>query len=105
MYRLLSCLIIWSESSSNPPHYTTTCRAVLGAASAGGLTAVCVSSDTLPNFIPAMSQIAGQRLPVVFHADTFAVDKAMVLRADHSSVLAVRNTGFVVISSHSVQVR
>jgi pyruvate-ferredoxin/flavodoxin oxidoreductase len=54
--------------------------------------------------IPNMGKIAGELTPTVFHAAARALaTQALSIFGDHSDVMAVRNTGFALISSGNVQ--
>lgn len=54
--------------------------------------------------IPNMFKIAGELLPVVFHVAARSVAaQALCIFGDHSDVMSTRSTGFVLMSSHSVQ--
>lgn len=62
------------------------------------------SSQGLLLMIPNMYKIAGEGLPAVIHVSARAVaSHALSIFCDHSDVMAVRNTGFAIISSSSVQ--
>ncbi|HET9467666.1 MAG TPA: pyruvate:ferredoxin (flavodoxin) oxidoreductase, partial [Vicinamibacterales bacterium] len=54
--------------------------------------------------IPNMYKIAGELTPAVFHVSARAVaTHALSIFGDHSDVMAVRSTGFAMLSSRSVQ--
>src|SRR6516225_9212179 len=54
--------------------------------------------------IPNMYKIAGELTPAVFHVAARALaTSALSIFGDHSDVMAVRNTGFALISSGNVQ--
>src|SRR5678810_1462257 len=54
--------------------------------------------------IPNMFKSAGGLTPVVFHVSARAVaTHALSIFGDHSDVMAVRSTGFALLSSASVQ--
>ena len=54
--------------------------------------------------IPNMYKIAGELTPAVFHVSARAVaTHALSIFGDHSDVMAVRATGFAMLSSRSVQ--
>ena len=55
--------------------------------------------------IPAMYKIAGELLPCVVHVAARALaGQALSIFGEHSDVMAVRQTGFALLSAHSVQV-
>lgn len=78
--------------------------AVHGSLQAGVLTTTFTASQGLLLMIPNMYKIAGELLPTVFHvsARTLA-SQALSIFGDHSDVMAVRQTGFAMIASGSVQ--
>ena len=78
--------------------------AVHGALVAGSLATTFTSSQGLLLMIPNMYRMAGEMLPAVMHvaARSLAV-QALSIFADHSDVMAVRQTGFVMLASSSVQ--
>ena len=54
--------------------------------------------------IPNMYKIAGEQTPFVMHVAARALaTHALSIFGDHSDVMAVRNTGFALLSSHNVQ--
>jgi len=75
-----------------------------GALTAGSIATTFTSSQGLLLMIPNMYKIAGEQLPCVIHvaARTIATH-ALSIFGDHSDVMAVRQTGFGMISSSSVQ--
>ena len=77
---------------------------VHGSLTAGALTTTYTCSQGLLLMIPNMYKMAGELLPAVFHvsARTLATH-ALCIFGDHSDVMAVRQTGFAIISSNSVQ--
>ena len=78
--------------------------AVHGALQAGGLATTFTASQGLLLMIPNMFKIAGELTPVVFHVSARAVaTHALSIFGDHSDVMAVRSTGFAMLSSSSVQ--
>ena len=78
--------------------------AVHGALQAGGLAVSFTSSQGLMLMIPVLYRIAGERLPGVIHVASRTVGThAMSIFGDHSDVMAVRQTGFALLSSGSVQ--
>ncbi|MDR1246334.1 MAG: pyruvate:ferredoxin (flavodoxin) oxidoreductase [Clostridiales Family XIII bacterium] len=78
--------------------------AVHGSLAAGALTTTFTASQGLLLMIPNMYKIAGELLPGVFHvsARTLAAH-ALCIFGDHSDVMAVRQTGFALLASGSVQ--
>ena len=78
--------------------------AVHGALLAGGLATTFTASQGLLLMIPNMFKIAGELLPAVFHVTARAVaTHALSIFGDHSDVMAVRGTGWAMLSSASVQ--
>jgi len=78
--------------------------AVHGALAAGALTTTFTASQGLLLMIPNMYKIAGELLPGVFHVSARAVaGHALSIFGDHSDVMAVRQTGFAMLCSCSVQ--
>jgi pyruvate-ferredoxin/flavodoxin oxidoreductase len=78
--------------------------AVHGALQAGGLATTFTASQGLLLMIPNMFKIAGEFTPAVFHVTARAVaTHALSIFGDHSDVMAVRSTGFALLSSSSVQ--
>ena len=78
--------------------------AVHGALQTGALTTTFTASQGLLLMIPNMYKIAGELTPTVFHvtARTIAA-QALSIFGDHSDVMAVRTTGWALLSSNSVQ--
>ena len=78
--------------------------AVHGALSAGALTTTFTASQGLFLMIPNLYKIAGELTSTVFHvaARTIATH-ALSIFGDHSDVMAVRASGFGLLSSNSVQ--
>eukprot|EP00727_Mastigamoeba_balamuthi_P002447 m51a1_g122 putative pyruvate ferredoxin flavodoxin oxidoreductase (1636) ;mRNA; f:410093-415582 len=78
--------------------------AVHGAAAVGTLVSTYTASQGLLLMIPNMFKIAGELLPVVFHVTARSVaGQALCIFGDHGDVMATRSTGYVMLSSHSVQ--
>ena len=78
--------------------------AVHGSLAAGALTTTFTASQGLLLMIPNMYKIAGELLPAVFHVSARAVaGHALSIFGDHSDVMAVRQTGFALLASASVQ--
>ena len=78
--------------------------AVHGSLAAGSLTSTFTASQGLLLMIPDMYKIAGEILPAVFHVTARSLaGHALSIFADHQDVMAVRQTGFVLLASASVQ--
>lgn len=78
--------------------------AVHGSLAAGALTTTFTASQGLLLMIPNMYKIAGELLPAVFHVSARTVAAhALSIFGDHSDVMAVRQTGFAMLASCSVQ--
>ena len=78
--------------------------AVHGALQAGALTTTFTSSQGLLLMIPNMYKIAGELTPAVFHVAARAIAaQGLSIFGDHQDVMAVRQTGFALLGSHSVQ--
>jgi len=78
--------------------------AVHGALSAGALSTTFTASQGLLLMIPNMYKIAGELMPTVFHVSARAIAAhALSIFGDHSDVNAVRETGFSLLGSASVQ--
>ncbi len=78
--------------------------AVHGALQGGALTTTFTSSQGLLLMIPNMYKIAGELTPVVFHVAARALAaQGLSIFGDHQDVMAVRQTGFAMLASHSVQ--
>ncbi len=78
--------------------------AVHGALAAGCLATTFTASQGLLLMIPNMYKIAGELLPGVFHVSARTVaTHALSIFGDHSDVMAVRQTGFALLASASVQ--
>jgi len=78
--------------------------AVHGSLAAGSLTSTFTASQGLLLMIPNMYKIAGELLPAVFHVTARSLaGHALSIFADHQDVMAVRQTGFVLLASASVQ--
>ncbi len=77
---------------------------VHGALQAGALTTTFTASQGLLLMIPNMYKIAGELTPMVLHvASRSLAAQALSIFGDHSDVMAVRGTGFAMLSSNSVQ--
>lgn len=78
--------------------------AVHGAAAAGALATTFTNSQGLLLMIPNMYKIAGEMLPAIFHVGSRSLaSHALSIFSDHQDVMAVRTTGFAILSSNSVQ--
>jgi pyruvate-ferredoxin/flavodoxin oxidoreductase len=78
--------------------------AVHGALQGGVLTTTFTASQGLLLMIPNMFKIAGELTPCVFHVAARSVaTQALSIFGDHSDVMAVRGTGFALLSAASVQ--
>ncbi|PLX28320.1 MAG: pyruvate:ferredoxin (flavodoxin) oxidoreductase [Ignavibacteria bacterium] len=78
--------------------------AVHGALQTGSLTTTFTASQGLLLMIPNMYKIAGELTSTVFHVSARTVaSHALSIFGDHSDVMAVRQTGFALLSSNSVQ--
>src|SRR5271170_1967180 len=77
---------------------------VHGALQAGALTTTFTASQGLLLMLPNMFKIAGELTPCVFHVAARSIaTQALSIFGDHSDVMAVRATGFALLSSASVQ--
>ncbi|MEE8398876.1 MAG: pyruvate:ferredoxin (flavodoxin) oxidoreductase [Desulfobacterales bacterium] len=77
---------------------------VHGALVAGALTTTFTASQGLLLMIPNMYKISGELLPAVFHVSARALSAhALSIFGDHSDVMGVRQTGFSLLCSGSVQ--
>jgi pyruvate-ferredoxin/flavodoxin oxidoreductase len=78
--------------------------AVHGSLCAGALTTTYTASQGLLLMIPNMYKIAGEMLPTVFHVSARSLAcQALSIFGDHSDVMSVRQTGFAMLASNSVQ--
>lgn len=78
--------------------------AVHGALQAGALTTTFTSSQGLLLMIPNMYKIAGELTPAVIHvAARSLATSGLSIFGDHSDVMAIRQTGFAMLCSNSVQ--
>lgn len=78
--------------------------AVHGALQTGSLTTTFTASQGLLLMIPNMFKIAGELTPTVFHVSARTIaSHALSIYGDHSDIMAVRSTGFALLSSRSVQ--
>ncbi len=78
--------------------------AVHGSLTAGALTTTFTASQGLLLMIPNMYKIAGELTPAVFHVSARSLAcQGLSIFGDHSDVMAVRQTGFAMLASNSVQ--
>ncbi|MFZ2633906.1 MAG: pyruvate:ferredoxin (flavodoxin) oxidoreductase [Desulfosalsimonadaceae bacterium] len=78
--------------------------AVHGSLVTGSLTTTFTASQGLLLMIPNMYKISGELLPCVFHVSARALAAhALSIFGDHSDVMGVRQTGFAMLASGSVQ--
>jgi len=75
-----------------------------GSLVSGALTTSFTASQGLLLMIPNMYKMAGELLPGVLHVTARAISThALSIFGDHQDVMAVRQTGFALLSSSSVQ--
>ena len=78
--------------------------ALHGAASVGTFTTTFTASQGLLLMIPNMLKTAGELWPAVFHVAARAVStQALSIQGDHADIMCVKNTGFALLSSSTVQ--
>ncbi len=78
--------------------------AVHGSLAAGALTSTFTASQGLLLMIPNMYKMSGELLPAVMHVTARAIAAhALSIFGDHQDVMAVRQTGFGLLASASVQ--
>ncbi|MFO7784836.1 MAG: pyruvate:ferredoxin (flavodoxin) oxidoreductase [Desulfatiglandales bacterium] len=78
--------------------------AVHGSLSAGTLSTTFTASQGLLLMIPNMYKISGEIMPAVFHVSARAIAAhALSIFGDHSDINAVKQTGFSLLASASVQ--
>ncbi|MBN2689527.1 MAG: pyruvate:ferredoxin (flavodoxin) oxidoreductase [Gammaproteobacteria bacterium] len=78
--------------------------AIHGAAQTGALTTSFTASQGILLMIPNMYRIAAELSPTVFHVASRALaPQGMTIYSEHSDVMAVRSTGFALLSSNNVQ--
>src|SRR5690242_9080255 len=78
--------------------------ALHGALQAGSLATTFTSAQGLLLMIPNMYKIAGELTPTVIHVAARAIaTHALSIFGDHQDVMAVRQTGFALMASNSVQ--
>ena len=77
---------------------------VHGSLQSGILSSTFTSSQGLLLMIPNMYKIAGEMLPSVFHVAARSIaTHALSILGDHQDVYATRMTGFIMLSSSSVE--
>ncbi len=75
-----------------------------GAVQTGSLCATFTASQGLLLMIPTMYKLAGELMPCVFHVTARALaTHALSIFGDHSDVMSIRQTGFGMLASNSVQ--
>ncbi len=78
--------------------------AIHGALQAGALATTFTASQGLLLMIPNMYKIAGELTPTVFHIAARSIAaQALSIFGDHQDVMAVRQTGWAMLASNSVQ--
>ena len=78
--------------------------AVHGALQGGSLSTTFTASQGLLLMIPTMYKVAGELTPTVFHVSARALAaQGLSIFGDHSDVMSIRQTGFAMLSSNSVQ--
>ncbi|MBQ4558061.1 MAG: pyruvate:ferredoxin (flavodoxin) oxidoreductase [Clostridia bacterium] len=78
--------------------------ALHGSLSGGALTTTFTASQGLLLMIPNMYKIAGELTPCVMHVSARALaTHALSIFGDHSDVMAIRQTGWAMLASSSVQ--
>src|SRR6184192_1174091 len=78
--------------------------AVHGALQSGALATTFTASQGLLLMIPNMYKIAGELTPTVFHvAARSLAAQGLSIFGDHSDVMALRATGWALLSAHTVQ--
>jgi homodimeric pyruvate:ferredoxin (flavodoxin) oxidoreductase len=78
--------------------------ALHGVVDVGTLASTFTSSQGLLLMVPNMFILAGALNPCVIHVAARAITKhALCIFGDHSDVMAVRQTGFAILSAHNVQ--
>ncbi len=78
--------------------------ALHGSLSTGALSTTFTSSQGLLLMIPNLYKMAGEHLPAVLHiAARTVATHALSIFGDHSDVMAIRQTGAILLCSNSVQ--
>lgn len=77
---------------------------VHGSLQTGALTTTFTASQGLLLMIPNFYKIAGELTPAVFHVSARAIAaQGLSIFGDHSDIMSMRQTGFVLLNSTSVQ--
>src|SRR6266704_1264375 len=93
----------WS-SQKRPNLWGGVAGALHGALQSGALATTFTASQGLLLMIPNMYKIAGELTPAVLHvAARSLAAQGLSIFGDHSDVMAVRQTGFALLASASVQ--
>jgi len=78
--------------------------ALHGAIKTGSLATTFTSSQGLLLMLPNMYKISGELLPTVIHVASRAISThGLSIFGDHSDVMGVRHSGFIMLASSSVQ--
>jgi pyruvate-ferredoxin/flavodoxin oxidoreductase len=78
--------------------------AVHGALQTGSLTTTFTASQGLLLMIPTMYKVAGELTPTCWHVTARSIAaQGLSIFGDHQDVMAVRQTGFALLASNSVQ--
>ena len=78
--------------------------ALHGSLQSGALTTTFTASQGLLLMIPNMYKISGELLPAVIHVSARSLaSQALSIFGDHSDVMSVRQTGFAILATGSVQ--
>ena len=78
--------------------------ALHGSLQSGALSSTFTASQGLLLMIPNMYKISGELLPGVFHVSARSIAaQALSIFGDHSDVMSVRQTGFAMMATGSVQ--
>ncbi len=78
--------------------------AVHGALQSGSLVTTFTASQGLLLMIPTMYKLAGELTPTCFHVSARSLAcQALSIFGDHSDVMAVRQTGFALLASGTIQ--
>jgi len=78
--------------------------AVHGALQTGSLVTTFTASQGLLLMIPTMYRVAGELLPTCFHVSARSLAcQALSIFCDHSDVMSIRQTGYAMLASNSVQ--
>jgi len=78
--------------------------AMHGSLQAGALTSTYTASQGLLLMIPNMYKMSGELLPAVFHVSARSLAaQALSIFGDHSDVMSIRQAGFAMLATSSVQ--